>query len=563
MDKDDVRGFGNTTQNEVRGGAPRGVTDDRRDAAGAEQDPPVGAATGEPADTRDSQAQSSGIRTLVRGGSLALVGYVAGAGLQLLLVLVVTHGLKADAAGVFFEAVALFTILSQWGELGADTGAVREVSRLRALGRAGDVRTALIAALIPVIAFGLLALALVFGFAHVLADAFFHSVHRDRAVSYLRLFALFLPIASACTVILAATRGFGTMRPYVAIQNIALPAARPLLVGVALVTGLGSVAVGLAWALPLAFALVGALVLLLGLLHRDRRSGPSPLRPSRAPRAIAAEFWRFAGPRCLAGAFGVTVTWLDVLLVGAYTSSRDAAIYAAASRLSVVGTYGLYAMGMALAPQFSRLLAGRHLDRVQTLYQVATWWIMALCWPLYVIFAVYGRTLMSMFGAKYVSGDVALLILALGGLVNLGTGNSTVVLLMSGHSAWNMFNAGLSLAVNVGLNLILIPRLGIAGAAIAWTASIVVNNLAAVIQVRVLLGVRPFGKAYLWIAASALLTYGALGALVRWQTSGSLLGFAGFCLVATELYLGLLWRGRDILQLTELGRSLRGASATA
>jgi O-antigen/teichoic acid export membrane protein len=541
----------------------RVTDDDRRDAAGTGQDTPDAAARTGPSDTRDSQVESAGLRRVARGGSLAMVGYVASAGLQFLLVLVVTHGMQASAAGVFFEAVALFTILSQWGELGADTGAVREVSRLRALGRAGDVRIALIAALTPVIAFGLLALAFVFGFAHVLADAFFHSAHRDRAVTDLRLFALFLPIASACTVILAATRGFGTMRPYVAIQNLALPAARPLLVGVALVTGLGSFAVGLAWALPLAFALVGALILLLRLLRQLGGSGAAPLRPSRPPRAIAAEFWHFAGPRCLAGVFGVTITWLDVLLVGAYTSSRDAAIYAAASRLSVVGTYGLYAMGMALAPQFSRLLAGVHLDRVQTLYQVATWWIMALCWPLYVTFAVYARTLMSMFGAKYASGDVALLILALGGLVNLGTGNSTVVLLMSGHSAWNMFNAGLSLAVNVGLNLILIPRLGIEGAAIAWAASITVNNLAAVIQVRVLLGVRPFGKAYLWIAASAALTYGGLGALIRWQTSGSTLGFAGFCLVATGVYLALLWRGRDVLQLTELGRSLRGVSAAA
>jgi O-antigen/teichoic acid export membrane protein len=509
------------------------------------------------------RAGATGVRSAVRGGSLALLGYVASAGLQFLLVLVVTHGLSGTAAGVFFEAVALFSILSQWGELGADTGAVREVSRLRAVGRSGDIPAALIAALVPVVAFGLLALVLVYGFAPALAEAFFRSAARGEAVGYLRLFAVFLPLASACTVILAATRGFGTMRAYVAVQNIALPAARPLLVGAALVAGLGSFAVGLAWALPLAFALLGALSLLHGRLRGLRESAPRPRPVSRPSRAIAEEFWHFAAPRCLAGVFGVTVTWLDVLLVGAYTSSRDAAIYAAASRLSVVGTYALYALGMALAPQFSRLLAAGDLDRVQTLYQMSTWWIMALCWPLYVAFAVYGHTLMAMFGAGYASGGGALLILALGGLVNLGTGNSTVVLLMSGYSSWNMFNAGLSLVVNVGLNLILIPQLGISGAAIAWAASITVNNLAAVLQVRVLLGVRPFGRAYVRIAGSAALIYGGLGALIRWQTAGSVLGFVAFCLVASAMYLWLLWRDRDNLQLTELGRSLRGASAAA
>ncbi len=64
-------------------------------------------------------------------------------------------------------------------------------------------------------------------------------------------------------------------------------------------------------------------------------------------------------------------------------------------------------------------------------------------------------------------------------LVNLGTGNVTVVLLMGGKSSWGAINTGAALIVNIGLNLLLIPHLGILGAAIAWGASIVVDNVAA------------------------------------------------------------------------------------
>ena len=56
-------------------------------------------------------------------------------GLLHFVLLVVTRGLGAQGTGAFYEAVALFLILSSAAALGSDVGLSRMVPRYRALGR--------------------------------------------------------------------------------------------------------------------------------------------------------------------------------------------------------------------------------------------------------------------------------------------------------------------------------------------------------------------------------------------------------------------------------------------
>jgi O-antigen/teichoic acid export membrane protein len=490
---------------------------------------------------------------LARSGALGLGGVVASGLFQLLLVAAVTRGLGPAEAGVFLEAVALFMILSRVGELGANTGLVRGVSRLRALRQTTDIRPTLAVAAWPTALVGVVLALAVFALAPQLATVFFDASHEEKATEVIRLIAPLVPLASATTVALAASRGFGTMVPYVAVQNIGLPAVRLVLVAAVTLAGLGSTAAVIAWGAPAAAAFAVAAAAVVMLLARAERSDEPSTTPRRRPAELAAEFWRFSAPRGLAGIMGVGVTWMDVLLVGALRSTREAAIYAAASRLAVVGAYALQAVGMAIAPRISALLARDEPRRVEALYRTATWWLMALVWPLYAALAVFAPLVMELFGPEFVSGQTALLILCAGMLVNLATGNVTTVLLMGGKSSWNLYNAAASLTLNVALNLILTPEMGITGAAIAWAASLVFINVAPLVQVGLFLGLRPpFGAGFVVVALATVTCYGAFGLVVRYTLGISVATLALYLFAATALYGAALWRFRELLRLPEL-----------
>ena len=79
------------------------------------------------------EATRQDLTTLARGGVLNLVGAVATGLFQFVLVLVIARGLDTGGTGAFFEAVALFLILSAASALGADMGLSRMIPRYRAL----------------------------------------------------------------------------------------------------------------------------------------------------------------------------------------------------------------------------------------------------------------------------------------------------------------------------------------------------------------------------------------------------------------------------------------------
>jgi O-antigen/teichoic acid export membrane protein len=164
---------------------------------------------------------------------------------------------------------------------------------------------------------------------------------------------------------------------------------------------------------------------------------------------------------------------------------------------------------------------------------------------------------MSVFGTGYSSGATALLILSLACLFDLATGNMNPLLLMSGKSSWNLFNSILSLSLNVSLNVALIPSIGITGAAIAWAASIAANNVAAIFEIRVLLGLRPLNRTHLLLALGIGACYGGVGLAARLVLGDELPVVFAALVVATVLYVPLLYRWRESLRLPDLAAGLR------
>ncbi len=656
--------------------------------------------------TSGSSSKLSAEAAVVARGSLVnLAAMVTGAALAFALTVLVSRWLQPSGAGAFFELVALFTILSNTFELGADTGLVRWISRARAVGGLADVRRTLVIALVPVLIIGTAAGAAMWLAAPELARLFLHGLSPHTGATDVRIVAPLVPLGSLSACILDGARGFGRMWPYLIIEGLGKPVARIAAVLAALVAGWGMRGAVLGWGLPVIVGLAGAALILTGVVRtevptraralarrqrgaepprppsqpestppparsrpestppparsrlestspparprfevppprrprpvpptrspsaatpppaapgpsrpspRPRRdagrlsaAGTAPPRPPRAefsvtpelaatlelpividapvpaeiparrppagpgrhrgaPRLVAArwrqlsrEFWGFAALRGFQGTFQVVILWLDILLVGAIVSRYAAGVYGAVSKLALVGTFALEGNRLAIAPQLSALLARREHDRAADLYQSATRWLMLASWPLYIVLAVFPAVVLGIFGARYSVGATALVVLCVAMLVNLGTGNVTVVLLMGGKSSWSAINAAAALGVNIGLNLVLLPRIGITGAAIAWGASIVVDNVAAMIEIRWVLGLAPFGPGYGLVAALTLGCFGVTGAAARLLLGQTLIALVAGLAVSLAAFGFALYLARAPLQLTGMTAALR------
>ena len=300
-----------------------------------------------------------------------------------------------------------------------------------------------------------------------------------------------------------------------------------------------------------------------GVRRRQGKHHGRPAQVKERRQRPAVEFWRFTAPRACQGTFQVIILWLDILLVGAIVSRHAAGVYGAVSKLAMVGTFALEGTRLAISPQVSALLARGEHHGAAALYQTTTRWLMLATWPLYLVFAIFPAVVIGIFGPRYAGGAAAVAVLSLAMLVNLGTGNVTVVLLMGGKSSWGAINTGAALTVNISLNLLLIPHLGILGAAIAWGASIVVDNVAAMVELRWVLGLEIFGRGYGLAMAVTVGCFGVSGIVARGLLGQTLPALAVTLAVGIPAFAAALYSARTPLQLPAVAAALRARTVPA
>ena len=504
---------------------------------------------------------ASDTAALASGGAINVIGGVTNGLLGFVFTFIIARALHAGGAGSFYVAVAVFSILSLVSELGAASAIIRTISNQRALGRVEDLRATILIAVLPGFALACALGALMFAFAPTLSQLLTSQGDPTTIAEYLRIFALALPLAAAANILLGATRGFGRMRPSAVIDLIIKPVTRVALALILLQISHDVLPVSLTWVVPVAITCVLALGAVRQLLRAETGPGADSSRAGgRAQlRTLASDFWRFALPQSLSGVLMVAVVWIDVILLGAFQSSQKAGVYATLSRYLLVGELALSAISLAIGPIMSRLLAvdGKEdeRERAQSLFRFGTSWVAAVASPIYLVMAVFSPVLMQLFGSSFLDGSDALSILSLAMLANVTAGPVVMVLLMGGRSDLILWDSAAAFAANMVLNLLLIPTLGMVGAAIAWATSVIGLNALALGQVRHAWQIHPFGRPLALITGSAVISYGALGLLVSHSLGRSLTALAITCVIGSVLHGIVVWRLHG-----ELGSSLLLAS---
>jgi O-antigen/teichoic acid export membrane protein len=504
--------------------------------------------------------------------NLAAAGFSGTAGLA--VTMLVARGLGHPQAGVFFAATSAFVLAQMIAKLGTDTGLVYWLARLRALRRFDLLHRCLRWMLLPVLVASVAMAALLMLAAPRLATTGWFgadAAHAPQFARQLRLLALFLPLAALSDALLSATRGYRTMRPTALTEKVLRPSLQ--LAGLLVVLLAGSLTADVAaWAVPYAVSVLVAGWFLSAVDRRARSRPPAepvgehrlpaPRTGESPPANLARAVWRFTAPRALSSIAQVGLQRLDVLLVAAMLGFRAAAVYTVATRFIVVGQLANQAIGAAVQPRLAELLVRGDTAAVRSLYQTSTAWVVALTWPLYLLVAAFAPAYLRAFGAGYRQGGavvvVALLCAAM--LVAAACGMVDMVLTMGGRTTWNLANVALAFGVNLAVDLVAIPRLGILGAALGWAGALLAKNLVPLGQIFVVLRLHPFGPATVRATLLAAGLVGVPAAAARLLLGAGPAGLAGALVVALPAYAAGCLACRHQLRLSPtalLGRSSR------
>jgi O-antigen/teichoic acid export membrane protein len=211
------------------------------------------------------------------------------------------------------------------------------------------------------------------------------------------------------------------------------------------------------------------------------------------PKAHAVRSWLATStPIFFVEAFFLLLTYADVLVLQLYRPPNEVGIYYAASKTMALVAFIYFSVAQTLAHKFAEYHIAGDRKRLADFLAIA---VRMTFWPSFgsiLVLLALGAPLLRMFGRDFVSGYYLMFILAIGLLARASVGPAERLLNMLGERRSCAVIYGASFAINVGLCFILIPRLGITGAAVANAITLVCESACLFFVARDRLGLHCF-----------------------------------------------------------------------
>lgn len=167
---------------------------------------------------------------------------------------------------------------------------------------------------------------------------------------------------------------------------------------------------------------------------------------------------------------------VDIIMVGLILGSFATGIYSVAARMATLCSFGRYAVNAITAPKIAPLYNEGKMDELQRLARQSSRLSFLAGLVLFVVIAVFSQFWLSIFGEEFIVGQTALVLLSLAYLINSGLGPVGYLMHLTDYYASSTRIHVISLIVNIGLNAVMIPTMGIEGAALATAFAALFQN---------------------------------------------------------------------------------------
>jgi O-antigen/teichoic acid export membrane protein len=391
--------------------------------------------------------------------SLLSLARVAGALAGFLTQIVLARTLHASALGVFYSVTSLAAVVGLIAAHGYPAIAPRFMSRYREQGKEGliaafvararkDAAVYVTIATLAVLAFGI----------------FWPSLSFEARAATIAA-ALSIPANAALRLngsLAAAIRRFALaylpdtcIRPFVLLGGILVLLAGGVTLTAANVTAL------------LTVVFVGLALVQYLLLRKDIPHGEAVAGAHEAPPRLVKIWRREATPLILVALFTYFFADVDILLVTPLLPSAETAIVGICLKLALLVGFAVQVAHQVVVPDLADAHARKQHGAIRDVVLKALGFPLAVTIAALVIVALWGETILSLFGPEFTGAKIPLLILLGCQLARAVFGPNVPLLTVIGAQRQNAALAVAALVVLALANLVLAPAYGVLGAALA------------------------------------------------------------------------------------------------
>lgn len=203
------------------------------------------------------------------------------------------------------------------------------------------------------------------------------------------------------------------------------------------------------------------------------------------PRQYKVGFWiKVSLPVIAIESFALLMTNMDILLLDLFVSPDQIAIYFAAARTIALIAFVHFAVTAAVTPKFTTLYASGDIAGLSKFLKETRKWTFIPSLIGGVILLALGKPILWLFGPEFMAGYPAMFALVIGLLARSFAGPLQGLMIATGNQNMTALAMGSVLLINVSFNLLLIPKYGLLGAAMATALAFTVESFLLYVMAR-------------------------------------------------------------------------------
>lgn len=396
------------------------------------------------------------VRRIVKNSGASLIAQISTPATSFVLVFFIARLLGASGLGKYSTTISLLFIFQALASLGFPYLITREVARDNANAPRYLINASLLGGLFSVFTAAAMC---------VCGLALTEDPDTIKATYLLSISLIPYTIALVCQSI---CKGFERLE-FFALPLVIGNCAKMLIGLLVLLKGYGLVE------LIVVIVLSHFLIFFLSLYFAIRCMPPDVHYASQIDLGFCRAIMMASPTFALISIFGTIRFNIDILMINKLMGDLDVGIYSAALKLVNFSKFGIICYLMALQPVIFRLFRSSRQKFERVCIESIRYLLMMILPIMAGITILSDRIVGSIFGREFLASGYALSILI---WILILTGFNQLfanALVASGNQKTNLHATFLSMVMNIGLNLLLIPRMGYIGAALANVAAAVFN----------------------------------------------------------------------------------------
>lgn len=195
-----------------------------------------------------------------------------------------------------------------------------------------------------------------------------------------------------------------------------------------------------------------------------------------------------------AGSVSLILLDIDKVMIGSYIPIENVAYYNVAVFIAMVIAVPSRSMAQIATPLTAQLINAKQWVQLKDLYQKSSLTLLVISGWIFLLIVLNVKQMYLLIDPVYSVGLQVVFIISIAKLAENILGNNNAIIINSDYYRW-MIALGIFLAVTtIVLNMLLIPKYGIYGAAIATTFSLILYSALKISLVKIKFKMHPFTK---------------------------------------------------------------------